>query len=478
MTAYTVNDGNGGANYSVTLHTAAGSITPALTTTTADDKFVSYSGVSQPPVPLTATVTGSVVNEGTVTFWVMDSTDTFAVGAILAPVAVGGSAASAMFTVPAGLLPGNYVIHASYSGGPNFLASSDVAALTVGPGALLSDVAAVSPELEHMEGFDVLFGKGSTSSVLKLKNTNPGTFEYEIELRNETGTTIHPKNVAINDRNGASATVIITIPGLPNVPGVARPAGVGADPIPAFTVKGAKSVKAKPDDKTDEMPVSVSYALAGVGATGDCLNPGVAWIAGQPADGAAVRCIKVTGFAIEKKHKAKVEVKLEFRWKNTDGWASTSQTMFRAGFAFRSLTIVELDSTFPIASLAGKSYTGTQVVGLVGAGQKVTAIGGFAFDTLGNPITGAVVKVWNSAPANCGVAPVAEFTTLSDGFYFMWKTGSTQLATDPNLPYNVKYYVGVCKADGTTFAAARYIDHKLANKEFVEEDFYNVNVGP
>ena len=66
--------------------------------------------------------------------------------------------------------------------------------------------------------------------------------------------------------------------------------------------------------------------------------------------------------------------------------------------------------------------------------------------------------------------------TQSDGFYFISKVGSDQTSTSAsNLASGIKYYAAVCATPTGAFRAARYIDHKLANKEFDEEDFY---VGP
>jgi hypothetical protein len=238
------------------------------------------------------------------------------------------------------------------------------------------------------------------------------------------------------------------------------------------------------------LPASIWYALSA--PAGNCMDASVAWIAGQPASGTAVKCIKVTNFAVPKHHKAKIDINFEFRYKNTAGWGSTAQTAFRAGFSFRSNTVISLSPSFLPASLAGKTYVGNQSVGVVGVGQKVTAIGGFVYSSLGNPVENAQVRLYNSLPA--GLTPcstndgvVAQSTTMVDGFYFIWKTGSEQSEANlSNLASGIKYYVGICvPADPTVlvvppavvvlapaFAAGRYINHKLETKEFYEETFY------
>ena len=121
---------------------------------------------------------------------------------------------------------------------------------------------------------------------------------------------------------------------------------------------------------------------------------------------------------------------------------------------------------------------GTQAVGLVGAGKQATAVGGFVLDTTGNGINNAVVRLYNT---NTGLgtcaAPgpaLAQYQTLADGFYFISRMGSNQTSVDPNpnpLASGIRYYETVCVSPGSTMFG-RFIDHKLANKEFDEEDFY------
>ena len=127
----------------------------------------------------------------------------------------------------------------------------------------------------------------------------------------------------------------------------------------------------------------------------------------------------------------------------------------------------------PIGSNTSGNYTGNQAAGLIGAGQQVTAVGGFVFDTNGNGVASKTIKLYNAAVTDCSGTAVASDTTQSDGFYFIWKSGSDQSAANPsNLSSGVKFYDGVCSTPVGSFSAARYIDHKLSNKEFDEEDFY------
>ena len=102
---------------------------------------------------------------------------------------------------------------------------------------LLADIATSDADFNHIDGFDVLFGNGS-SSLKKLQATNPGTFHYELDLQNETGVTMHTKGralppiirngVSIKDSNGGSTVVIITIPALPTNSGTPIPASATA----------------------------------------------------------------------------------------------------------------------------------------------------------------------------------------------------------------------------------------------------------
>jgi hypothetical protein len=79
------------------------------------------------------------------------------------------------------------------------------------------------------------------------------------------------------------------------------------------------------------------------------------------------------------------------------------------------------------------------------------------------PATGANgynVRIWpSSAGASCSSGtPVLDVASDNDGYYFAGP-----------LAANVQYFVQVCK--GMTAAATLTLPHKLANGEFIEEDF-------
>ena len=98
VTGYSVNDGNGGANYALTTVAAAGTIAPAPLTISADDKSRS---TTQPNPPLTASYAGFVAGE---TAAVLDGTLS------LATAAEASSPAGLYSIVPSGQSSQNYAI--------------------------------------------------------------------------------------------------------------------------------------------------------------------------------------------------------------------------------------------------------------------------------------------------------------------------------------------------------------------------------
>jgi hypothetical protein len=98
-----------------------------------------------------------------------------------------------------------------------------------------------------------------------------------------------------------------------------------------------------------------------------------------------------------------------------------------------------------------------------GSAKSVTAVGGFLYTSAGVPATGVNgyhVRIWpSSAGASCSSGtPVLDVASDNDGYYFAGP-----------LAANVQYFVQVCK--GTTAGATLTLPHKLANGEFIEEDF-------
>lgn len=243
--------------------------------------------------------------------------------------------------------------------------------------------------------------------------------------------------------------------------------------LAAWSLKGAKAIHVWPDDHTDDMTVQFAYK-----AIGDCSVDGGTYTPSLSSiPSAAPKCIMVTGFAIPKKHRARIDLHLEFRWKESGNWAASPdpKLYFYSGFAFKSTSTANFPNVVPSVR------TSTQSAGLVAAGQRVTATGGFIFDPAGNPAADYHVRVFSlasdgSAANACAAANskvVADAKVSADGFWFIWKTGFDQLNTAaPVLPSKVQYSMVVC-GPGTTPAsvAARTMSSKLPDKEFDQEDF-------
>ena len=436
---------------------ASHTVNAASTTTIADDKAVPYSDLDQ-SITLTATVSATYtqVNGGAVMFTVTDASSA-TVGSPVTSGNVVAGAASASYTLPGGTDAGTYTITAAYTGTPDFTVSSDTATLTVNPGELLSDVANLDADFKHIDGFDVLFSKGSTSTTLELKNTNPATFRYRLLITNTTG-------APLNSNNGVTARAFIEVPAMANCGGVPCASTVSTT-LPAFSLRNKKAVRVHPDDKTDDMSVVYSYK-----STGSCNDP-TGYSTTFPSD-ESPRCIMVSGFALPKKHRAEIDITFEFRWKKTLNWNGSSNLWFYSGFPFKAT--VQATFTSPVVT-----KTGYFTAGLMGAGQRVTAIGGFSFNQFAMPTTGVTIRLFNSAAdvLTCGTSaanrPVASDTVSSDGFYFIWRKGNDQGPGANDLPDGIKYVVQVCNGS-TQISPLRTLTNKLGKKEFDEEDFYGL----
>ena len=431
-------------------------ITQATSTTVAAAVSAPYSETGQ-NVTLTATVTGSTppaVGEGTVKFTLKNGA--VPIGSpVTVPVAAG--AASATYAVPAMTDVGNYSILAEYTSGGNYTVSNNTGTLTIQPGNLEDETATTDADFRHVDGVDALFKKDGNLTTLRLQNTNPGTVHYQLTLKNVTG-------VVIDAATGSTAKTILEVPAITSCGSISCPSAVLNGP--AWVLKAAKAVHVHPDDKTDDMPVQLSYK-----ASGTCTDETgyVSSLASIPTG--APKCIRVTGYAIPKRERARLDVHFEFRWKDTGGWSSSpdAKLYFRSGFAFKSTTTVN----FPVAPSV---RTSIDAAGLVVAGQRVTAMGGFAFNSAGAPSTGYLIRAFNlQTDASCTIAGtdprvVAQDVISADGFYFIWKKGTDQMNTAAvELPSKVKYYLQVC--NGVTPVTGHLVKDKLVDKEFDEEDF-------
>ncbi len=333
-------------------------------------------------------------------------------------------------------------------------------------------------DLHNLDGsFDVLFSKSPRpydTTYMRLKSTSPGHIHLRAEIHNNT-------NVNFDADHYNRASTIITVPDMPSNCGLAgvdcsNPTQQGnSGPTygkPAWELQDNNAVRVHPDDRGDDMPVDIQYKLWSAGV--DCASP-AGYSSTLPPDG-VVKCIKISGYAIPRGHKAKIEVKFDFRPKDTDWLTSKKPDLnFRAGFNF----VLKKMFTYNYGTQYAQTFTAQDNVVGVGVGKRVTAIGGFAFvGTL--PATGDAVRLFNtpaaagispSAPyGSCALTPAASNIVDGDGFYFISKTGANQ--DDPGapaLPSGVQYVVQLC--NGATPVAARTLRNRLGDKEFDEEDF-------
>jgi hypothetical protein len=427
------------------------------TITTVQDKTAPYSDIDQ-PVTLSATVIGSTVNGGTVAFTIKSGT--IQIGSSVTSGTVVNGNAVATYTLPGTTAPGDYMIEAAYSGSGSFTVSSGAGTLTVTPADLLSDTATLDADFKKIDGFDVLFNKIDRSTLLRLENTNPGTFHHRLRMTNLTG-------ADLNSNNGATLRAFIEVPAMVDCGGVPCPITVNTT-LPAFSLRNKKAVRVRPDDKTDDMPVVFAYKSTGAGSCADLTGYSPSF----PAD-ESPRCIMVSGFALPKNHRAEIDMTFESRWKKSLNWDQNASLFFFSGFPFKAT--MQVNFTTPSAT-----STGYLTAGLVGAGQRVTALGGFSFNQLAQPTTGLIVRLFNLAAdvLPCGTTsatkPVSTDIVNADGFYFIWRKGTDQGPAGTNdLPDGVKYVIQTCN-DSSQLGPLRTLANKLGKKEFDEEDFYGV----
>jgi len=330
-------------------------------------------------------------------------------------------------------------------------------------GQVALDQYTIDSDFKRFDGFDVVFGRNSQNN-LKINSTNPDSFHYQIKLTNNTG-------APISAANGNVATAIITVPGMPSsCGGVPCSSQIGSLADPAFVLRGRKVAHVWPGyhdrdggDDDDDMPVTVKYmTLAQYQANGNSCADNSSYSSTLPPNGAP-KCIKITGFSIPVKHSARIRLNFQFRWKGTDGWNANSQQLFYAGFVFRATTSVNFGSNVQTASDA---------TGIVGAGKKATAIGGYVFSGI-TPGTGNTVRLFTkNTEASCTVNSklVAQGSVDANGFYYIWRSGADQQNSNANsLPSGVQYAVQLC--NGSTQLGLTSIDSKLREQEFEQIDF-------
>jgi len=194
--------GDGSGNFAASLDTAHTlTISAAPTTTTASNATASFSSSAQ-TVKLTATVTSSAgtVNEGSVSFTLLDSNGN-TVGTSTSGTVSNGSA-SADFSLPAGTAAGTYTIEAVYSDSAGSFSDSFDSAhtLTVGNSkstSLSLTTVNITPNLAN----------GTAQMTLTARVSNPGGTVNEGAL----SFTVAGVSGKANVTNG-TATVQLTVP--------------------------------------------------------------------------------------------------------------------------------------------------------------------------------------------------------------------------------------------------------------------------
>jgi hypothetical protein len=396
-------------------------------------------------------------------------------------------------------------------------ATAHVSINVVATGSLDSQMILEDSNLNDQKGsFNVLFAKSpkpNDNLAMRLKNTEPGSLHLHAKIFNHTNVNSgdctgppHDNSCTIDAANGNRVVAVLTIPDMPSNcggsnmrpytnlavntsqdPDCSNPGGEGK---PAFSLQGGPdgkdAVHAHPDDKTDNMKVLVQYLTYAqyVSNGSSCNDNGASapWSTTLPANGLA-KCIKVSGLAIKVNHSADIDVNVQFRPTDTDWPAAANPALyFHAGFSFK----LDKAVTFDYGTPAATTFTARDNIDTVGVGKKVTAVGGFIFKGAADPNPGAnasgySVRLFNTPTAagftaatpfgTCSTTPVADELVDTDGFYFIQSLGHNDPTTanpPQNLPSNVQYYVQVC--NGSTPVVATLIDHKMADKEFVEWD--------
>lgn len=186
--------------------TAASStpVAPALTSTAVASQSVAFSSSVQ-NVPLAATVAGANVNQGTVTFQVMDGAVN--VGAPVTSGTLTNGTASIIYALPAGTAPKTYSIQANYSGGPNFQASSGAGTLIVNaasPTAAVTSTAVTGQAITFSNSIQNV----TLTATIAGPSVNQGTVTFQVmDGANNVGSAVTSATVS----NGV-ASVIYALP--------------------------------------------------------------------------------------------------------------------------------------------------------------------------------------------------------------------------------------------------------------------------
>ncbi len=241
-----------------------------------------------------------------------------------------------------------------------------------------------------------------TCTSLTLVATNPGTYQYDLAIKNTGSDT-------------ATFTVTITIP-----------AGKLADgsPIdPAFYLKGTNPIFVYADTaRTVDITGQVSISTTLLGSN--------------------VKTISITISGVPQGAVREITIHFDYRLKGTNNWDGNSRTTFHQSYVFPAT--VQIGST-PSGTINNISVLTPFV------GQKVTGIGGYILDTNGNPKVGLVVRLYdnNGVQLTCGTC---SDSSASDGFYYLQTPGNAA------GKYVVRVYdsMGALKTSSTIQTLALY----------------------
>ena len=193
---------------------------PAPTATSVGNNTVTASGTSQ-SVTLTATVSGGTVNQGTVTFQVLDGAAN--IGAAVTSAALTTGSASVVYLLPGGLAVKTYTIQANYSGGTNFQPSSGSGTLTVNAAPPVAAPTTTTVQAQTAVFNAAIQSVTLTATVADGSTVNEGTVTFQVK----DGATNVGSAVSSATLTNGSASVIYALP-----------AGLAANP---YTIQAAYS---------------------------------------------------------------------------------------------------------------------------------------------------------------------------------------------------------------------------------------------
>ncbi len=197
----------GGSNNDGTIFELTGGL-PVPTTTTASNVSVPFSTHAQ-NVKLTANVTSGsgTVNEGTVTFTVLQGNTV--IGQATTSNTVNNGQASVSYALPANLAAGTYTIDAQYSDGADFESTSDTShTLTITPANVTTTANSFSATYTNTSTQNLLLSASVADTSIRTDTVSEGTVTFTIEdsSGNQVG------SVEQGTVSGGKASAYFTLP--------------------------------------------------------------------------------------------------------------------------------------------------------------------------------------------------------------------------------------------------------------------------